>query len=316
MTVPSGVPRRVLVLGMAWALDEAFGEPPAAMHPVVWIGGLTRSLERLLPRGRPPVELAGGMALCAVVVSVAGAAAWVAARLIGVPPALVGMALEAAALKPTFAVRALLEAVESVGARLAAGDLDGARAGLRALVSRDEAALDGGLVAAAAIESLAENISDSVVAPWLFYLCGGLPAAYAYRAANTLDAMVGYRGSYEWLGKGSARIDDLLNLVPARVSAALIVMGAALSQLDGARALAVAWREHSCTASPNAGWPMAAMAGALRVRLEKLGHYRLGAGLRQPGAEDIAMAARVARGALAAGAAGIALGLIAGRVMR
>jgi adenosylcobinamide-phosphate synthase len=192
-------------------------------------------------------------------------------------------------LKPTFAVCELVQAAERVQTQLEAGDIDGARAALRDLVSRDATRLDAGLVASAAIESLAENANDAIVAPWLAFLVGGLPGAYAYRAVNTLDAMVGYHGRYEHLGKPAARCDDLFNLVPARLTAILIIAGVVR---DGTAQMA--WRtmlrDHTATASPNAGWPMAAMAGALQVRLEKIDHYVLGGTYHPPKAADIATA--------------------------
>jgi adenosylcobinamide-phosphate synthase len=189
-------------------------------------------------------------------------------------------------------VRELVQAAERVQVLIQTGDIDGARAALRDLVSRDATSLDAGLVSAAAIESLAENANDSIVAPWLAFMVAGLPGAYAYRAVNTLDAMVGYHGRYEYLGKPAARCDDLLNLVPARLTAVLLIASAAR---DGTAQ--TAWRttrrDHSATASPNAGWPMAAMAGALQVRLEKIDQYVLGGAYHPPNAADIVAARRL-----------------------
>ena len=171
-------------------------------------------------------------------------------------------------------------------------------------MSRDVSGLGAGDVAAATIESLAENLSDSVVAPWLSYALGGLPAAWAYRAANTLDALWGYRDErYRDLGEAAARADDLLNLIPARLTA-LAICASAARQGAGARALRQ-WRlDADRTESPNAGHPMAAMAGALGVRLGKRGSYTLGEGLREPSCEDVHRARRIASNAatLAAGA--------------
>ena len=113
--------------------------------------------------------------------------------------------------------------------------------------------------------------------------------------------MIGYRGSYEYLGKLAARLDDLLNLLPARLTAGLLVLGAATSGSDWRQGLATAWRDHGKTASPNAGWPMSALAGALGVQLEKAGHYRLGDGFRLPRTEDIWRAERIVGGALGIG---------------
>jgi adenosylcobinamide-phosphate synthase len=200
---------------------------------------------------------------------------------------------EAVLLKTMFSWRTLHQAGQRVHQPLAAGNLDEARAALRWLVSRDTAELDTPLLAAAAIESLAENASDSVVAPLLAYALAGLPGACAYRAVNTLDAMVGYRGRYEHLGKVPARLDDLLNLLPARLTGLLIVAAAALCGADARQAWQVMQRDHARTASPNAGYPMAAIAGALGLRLAKPGHYCLNASGRDPTAEDVRRALRL-----------------------
>jgi adenosylcobinamide-phosphate synthase len=175
-------------------------------------------------------------------------------------------------------VRQLIEATDGVASALRAGDLGTARfrAG-RDLVSRPTADLGGEEVASAAIESAAENLVDSIAAPVLAYAAAGLPAAWAYRAINTADAMWGYRDArYERFGKTAARVDDLVNFLPARFGAAALAAGAALVGEDGAGAARVARAQHDRTASPNAGWPMAAMAGALGVGLAKRGAYRLG----------------------------------------
>ena len=181
-------------------------------------------------------------------------------------------------LKTSFAVRALLSAAEKVRVPLQEGDLTAARAALGSLVSRNVTTLSPPLLAAAVIESVAENASDAVAAPILFYMLGGLPAVFAYRALNTLDSMWGYHGDrYEYLGKAAARADDLANLLPARLTGLALVAASFLTGHSAAGAWRTMWRDHRKTASPNAGWPMSAMAGALGVELEKVGHYRLGA---------------------------------------
>lgn len=302
---------RCLTLAAALAIDLVFGEPPRSLHPVVGLGRLATAVERRAPAARSPIpQLAYGGALVAVVGGVAAGAAALADLLLERLPCLPRILLRAVLLKPAFAVRDLLAAAQRVRDLLAAGDLSGARTALASLVSRDPTALDASLIAAAAIESLAENTSDSIVAPWLAFLAAGLPGAYAYRAANTLDAMVGYRGQYEYLGKPAARLDDLLNVVPARLTAGAIA--AAVLPTGGApAAAAIALRDHGATAGPNAGWPMAAMAGALRVRLEKVDHYVLGGEQRSPTANDLAAAGRlVARLVATAGGVLVATGLI------
>jgi adenosylcobinamide-phosphate synthase len=301
------VRRRAAALLGAAALDLLVGEPPAQAHPVVWLGRAISLAERTAPRGGHARQLtwgavlAGGLPLVAALVS--GVAGRVCRRC---GPA--GVLAEAAMLKPAFALGALVGAGGIVRRALDLGDLARAREELRSLVSRDTGSLDGGLVAAAAIESLAENLTDSVLAPWLAYVAFGLPGAYAYRAVNTLDSMIGYHGRYEYLGKAAARLDDLLNCLPARVGAVLLAAAAPAGLGSCTRALRTALRDAQRTASPNAGWTMAAMAGALGVRLEKVGAYALGDG-RIPDSVDIARAQRIVLGAAGLALMALALGL-------
>jgi adenosylcobinamide-phosphate synthase len=184
-------------------------------------------------------------------------------------------------LKATFALRALGAAAYVVRDALAGGSLDGGRHALRSLCSRDPSALEPPALVAATIESVAENTSDSFVAPLFYYALFGIPGAVFYRAVNTLDAMVGYRGRFEYLGKASARLDDLLNLIPARITAMLLLVGAAIVRQDAAHGFRILRRDAPRTESPNAGRPMAAMAGLLRVELVKEGCYRLGDATRE-----------------------------------
>jgi adenosylcobinamide-phosphate synthase len=272
-----GVTRGVTVLALAVAADTLFGEPPARFHPVVAMGRAIALAERRAPAS-PPLALAYG----ALIAGGGGIGCWVgtraalrALRHFAPPLALVAGAL---VLKSTFAVRALDDAATAVVLALRADDLGTARARLGALVSRDTTTLSRPLVAAAAVESVAENLSDSFVAPLFWYALLGGPGAVAYRFVNTADAMLGYRGRYEYLGKAAARLDDAANWLPARLSALLLVAAAWLRGADARGAWRVMWQHHGRTASPNAGWPMSAAAGALGIRLEKVGHYSLGDG--------------------------------------
>jgi adenosylcobinamide-phosphate synthase len=162
-------------------------------------------------------------------------------------------------------------------------------------------------VASAAIESVAENLADSVAAPFLYYVAFGLPGAVVYRVVNTADAMYGYHGDLEWLGKAAARSDDMLSWLPSRMSALALVGAATLLCGPGAgRRALTCWREDGpLTESPNAGRPMAAMAGSLGRRLEKPGHYVLGNGFADPGPADVRTAVELA------GIATTLIGLIA-----
>ena len=160
----------------------------------------------------------------------------------------------------------------------------------RDLVSRPTDTLDAGQVTSATIESVAENLTDAFLAPLLFFLVFGLPGAVAYRVINTADAMIGYRdGPLLYFGRVAARVDDVLNLVPARLAALLIVTAAAIVRADAGGALATMRYDHARTASPNAGWTMSAMAGALGVTLAKPDAYTLGSG-PSPAPTDVARA--------------------------
>jgi adenosylcobinamide-phosphate synthase len=239
--------------------------------------------------------------MAAVVPVGAAAAALALDRSLARLPAPVQTVLRGLALKPAFAVCALLEAGRRIEEALEAGDVDSSRAGLAALVSRTTTELDEPLIAAAAIESLAENLTDSVVAPILAFVVGGLPAAYAYRAINTLDSMIGYHGSYEWLGKAAARLDDAVNLIPARVATLLLLASTTFRGQSPSGGLRALRRDRGRTPSPNAGWTMATAAGAMGVRLEKRGEYVLNPDGRIPTAADVHAARRLVATATALG---------------
>jgi len=275
---------------LAGLLDAAFGEPPNAVHPVAWLGRLVALLERGAPGARPRAELAYGVGAVVVTTAVAAAIGVALAIALSHLPWWLALPVGAVALKMSFSLRGLVGAGRAVQRSLGA-DPAAAREGLKALVSRDRD-LTPTQVASAAVESLAENLSDSVVAPLLFYAVLGLPGAFAYRAVNTMDAMIGYHGRYEYLGKAAARLDDVLNLVPARLTGLLIVALACLRRRGGA-ALAGLRRERRLSSSPNKLWTIAPMAGALGVRLGKPGAYKVGKAERPLGAGTIGEAAVV-----------------------
>ncbi len=275
----------LVVLTGALALDVVVGEPPNTLHPVVWMGRFYGALRRRAP-ARPAPAFAYGCLMAAAGPLLFGGGALALGRALA-PLPLAQVVVEIYLLKSALALRMLGHAGAEVARALGDGDVDRARVGLRSLVSRDAALLDAPLIAAAAVESVAENASDSVVAPLLFFVVAGVPGALAYRACNTLDAMIGYHGATEWLGKAAARLDDAVNFVPARVTAALLVVASALGAGSATGALRVWWRDGARTESPNAGRPMAAMAGALGVQLEKVGCYRLGDAGAVVGADTI-----------------------------
>lgn len=299
----SFAPEAGIAVVTALGLDF-LGEPPAAWHPVVWYGRLIQYLEQAAPQkpisqffyGMFMLALAAPAALlpAAIIHLIARRARAGAMRQGNIAGGFIVYALlEGAALKPFFALRMLVGAGRRVRVHLEQENLAAARQSLQALVSRDRSQLTAELVGAAAIESLAENLSDSVVAPLFYYLLFGLPGAAAYRLFNTFDSMVGYHGQYEYFGKAAAQLDDILNFLPSRITALLIIASAPLFGGKRDSAWRIWRRDADKTASPNAGHPMAAAAGALGLQLEKVGHYTLGDNEKTITAYDIQRAERM-----------------------
>jgi adenosylcobinamide-phosphate synthase len=257
----------------AVATDLLLGEPPNAIHPTVWMGRGIGAARRANKRhaDRPTRSFVTGALTVGAGIAATAAVAALAERAIRALPASARPASTGVFLKPTLSIRALVAAGREVEHALRRDDLAEARRALGwHLVSRDTTELSASEVAGAAIESLAENLNDSFVAPLMWYRVGGLPAAYVYRFINTADAIVGYRTrELEWFGKAAARIDDIANLAPARATALCIALAASSARGSPWGSLRVALRDAANTPSPNAGWPMAAMAGALGVRLDK-----------------------------------------------
>jgi adenosylcobinamide-phosphate synthase len=236
-------------------------------HPVTYLGSAISALERRWNRTEVSEETrkVGGVATLALVAGGAGLAGAVATRTLG----RTGLGGAALALLATvgLAQRSLYDHVAAVRTALESDDLPAARQSVGRIVGRDVTELDSGAVTAAALESLAESFNDGVVAPAFWLAIGGLPGLFAYKAVNTADSMIGHREPrWRSFGWASARADDLMNLVPARLAGALIA-------LAGARGWRTMVRDARKHASPNAGWPEAAMAGALGVRLGAPTHY-------------------------------------------
>jgi len=279
----------LLVLLLALALDTAFGDPPNRYHPVAWIGGLIGLQVRLAPHGKKRQLIYGGL----MVLITAGAASALTYFLfvyLRVAQPIAFVILGGITLKLTLSLRGLRQAALLVKRQVLAASDAGVRQSLKSLVSRDTSTLAPSEMLGAAVASVAENSCDSFTAPLFYFLIFGLPGAVAYRVVNTYDAMVGYHGEYEHLGKAAARLDDLLNLIPARLTALTLVGAAWLCRLRVGDAWRAMRRDHRRTPSPNAGWTMSAVAGALDIKLEKRGVYTIG-GTRDasPGSVDLAL---------------------------
>lgn len=258
---------------MALLVELCVGYPDrlfrAIGHPVSWMGRLIALADRGLNReawGHAPRRLAGVAAL-AVLVTIAGASALTLQRLLG--EGVTGLVLAAVLGSSLLAQRSLGAHVEAVADALETGGVEAGRAAVSMIVGRDPARLDEAGVARAAIESLAENYSDGVVAPAFWMAVAGLPGAAVYKTVNTADSMIGHRTKrHQAFGWAAARLDDLINLPASRLTALLLVCGAwTLPGASPRRAMQAVRQDAGRHRSPNAGWPEAAMAGALGLAL-------------------------------------------------
>jgi adenosylcobinamide-phosphate synthase len=294
----------------ALLVEAAFGYPSwiyrAIGHPVTWIGALIGVLDNRLNTPSQPESrrrLLGAVALGVVLGATTGAA-FAVERALSFGPA--GFALLVLAASSLLAQRSLDDHVRAVAEALERGGLDAGRAAVSKIVGRDPAALDEAGVARAAIESLAENFSDGVVAPAFWMAVAGLPGAAIYKAANTADSMIGHRTPrHAAFGWAAARFDDAINLPASRIAALCLLLGALAVGDSPAGAARALWRDASSHRSPNAGWPESAMAGALGLSLAGPRVYGgvlvddafMGDGRRDLTAGDIRRALRLYRAA-------------------
>lgn len=326
----------VVAAALAYLFDHVLGDPPNRWHPVAWQGRFLAWVEgkglgardrgsgigdyRSAVGGRQ-VDLsrfAWGASALAVGMTLSAGAAWGVAQLTRRLPWPLRLLIEAGLLKLALASHGLDRAAAEVEAALRRDDLAEARRLLSwHLVSRDTSDLSAEEVAGAAVESVAENLTDAFVAPLCAYAVGGLPAVWAYRFCQTADSMWGYHDeAHEWLGKPAARLDDALNWLPARLAAGLLAVATWLA--EGRAAAANAWRTRRAqarnTASPNAGQTMATMAGALGVTLTKRGHYALAGGDAAITPDVLARGRRIVRVAAGLAVVGVTVAAVVKRL--
>lgn len=263
-----------LIIG-AFLLDLLLGDPQGFPHPVRWIGALISVLEARLNRdqsSQKKLYLGAGM-----VAIVLGIVYGVTKGLLIFAESLhpwVGTGVALLLAYTVLATRSLHQETDKVRRALDAGDLPRARKELSYLVSRDTEHLEEGEIVRGTLETIAENISDGVIAPLFYLFLGGVPLAMVYKAINTLDSMVGYKNDrYLYFGRAAAKLDDVANYIPARFSALMIALGALLIGQNGKRALETAIRDGRNHNSPNSGYPEAAAAGALGIRLGGNNYY-------------------------------------------
>lgn len=283
-------------------LEALIGYPAALLtrvgHPVTWIGAVIAGLEEHWNYGSARRRKVAGGALLLVIIVLAAGSGWLVFALLG--DVFWGLLLVVAGTTG-LAQRSLYDHVRAVEVPLAGGDLAAARAAVAMVVGRDTETMTASDIAVAAIETLAESFCDGVIAPAFWFLVSGLPGLFIAKAINTADSMIGHRDSrYEEFGWAAARADDTINLLPARFSGLLIAAVAGQGMVS--RALAVMWRDAPGHASPNGGWPEAAMAGALGRRLggpvtyagDRADRAWLGDG-PAPGAVDLGLALKLYR---------------------
>ncbi|ADB57372.1 adenosylcobinamide-phosphate synthase CbiB [Archaeoglobus profundus] len=265
----------MIELVLAIAFDLLFGEPPNRVHPVVWFGKITAKIDRAYKRRNPLTDFLAGIVCTTVVLFFALVLSFIP-RFLPFPFNLIA---EVYLLKSSFAIKSLYQHVKATICE----DVEEMRRAVSLIVSRDVSKLDRHHLISASIESLAENIVDSVISPIFYYMLFGLSGALIYRAINTLDAMIGYRNEkYEYFGKFSARLDDILNFIPARITVLLFL------PLKPKRV----WQY--CRLAKfkiNSDKPIACMSAVLSVWIEKEGVYRFEG--RNPRLEDVKKALKV-----------------------
>jgi len=261
---------------LAVILDILFGEPPAFIHPVVWMGKVINLFVGAAPSSHRKIY---GLIMVFFCVGITFLMAK-ALELLGT--GILAIIITAYFLKSSFSIRMLLVSAIGIKRDLEIENIEKVRRDLKTFVGRDTSYLNAHQSASAVIESLAESFVDGILSPIFYFLLFGLPGALAYRMINTLDSMVGYKKEpFTQLGYAAARIDDLVNFIPARLSLIFIFVASIFfgKPLDAIRTCIL---DHNMTASPNSGWSMAAVSGALNVKLEKIGYHVLGGNFSDP----------------------------------
>ncbi|MBS7655582.1 cobalamin biosynthesis protein [Candidatus Bathyarchaeota archaeon] len=284
----------LFILGLAFIIDFLFGEPPVLVHPTVWMGRIISFLKLKFKSLNSRKEKINGILI------------WLLCFLIFIPSICIILIIVkkvnymlyifvvALLLKPAFAVKSWSFHINPLIKALKEENIIEARKLVGKIVGRNTKELSKEQVTSAAIETIAEGIVDGVASPIFYFAIFGLPGAWAFRLANTFDSMIGYRNSEHInIGWFSAKIDTLLNFLPARLSAITMLLACLILKRDWKFANRILIRDKNLSLSVNSGWPMAAMAGILKVRLEKPKFYILGKELRPPTIEDIFLALKV-----------------------
>ena len=274
----------IVIVTFALLLDFLVGDPRTKYHPTAWMGKLIALLVPFTKSNSAKKELLGGILLVSIIVTVVSTLLIVfdigiSLLTIDVVSLIVSIAIGSILLKTTIAVRGMQKHALAVVDAVEKGDLDSARNHLSMIVKRDTKHLDKNHILSAVLESVSENTVDGVTGPLFYYAIFGLPGAFVYRAINTIDSMVGYKTAlFKNVGWFGAKCDTILNYVPSRLTALVMILGALILGYNWKESLYIMKRDSRKLESPNAGFPMAALAGALETKLEKMNYYTIGNG--------------------------------------
>ncbi len=274
----------IVVVAFALGIDFVFGDPKTRYHPTAWIGTLIAKLTPLAKNQNTYVEKLGGIFVVAITVGIvvtllsildAGISLlttdWVTIVVSGIVVVIL--------LKTTIAVRGMEKHAKAVLESLDQDNLDMARTNLSMIVKRNTKNLDKNHVISGVLESISENTVDGITGPMFYFALFGLPGAFAYRVINTADSMIGYKTEiFKNVGWFAATCDTILNYIPSRLTGLVMIISAVILQNNWKESYKIMIRDGKKTESPNAGYPMAALAGALETKFEKINHYKLGNG--------------------------------------
>ena len=274
----------IAIIGFAILLDLKFGDPKNRYHPTAWIGTFIAKLTTITKNQNSTFEKIGGMIMIIIISSVvilllSGLNFGISLISVDYISLILSVVIGALLLKTTIAIRGMEKHAISVLDSLESNDLDLARNYLSMIVKRNTTKLDKNHVLSGVLESISENTVDGITGPMFYYAFFGLFGAFVYRIINTADSMVGYKNDiFKNLGWFTAKCDTILNYIPSRLTGLIMVISAAILQNNWKNSYKVMIRDGKKTESPNAGYPMAALAGALETKFEKINHYKLGDG--------------------------------------
>ena len=274
----------IIIVGFALLLDFLIGDPKTKYHPTAWIGKLIAVLVPFSRNNSPKKELFGGILIVFIVVAIVSTLLvaldfGISLLTIDIVSLVVSIAVSSILLKTTIAIRGMQKHALAVVDALEKDDLDSARNHLSMIVKRNTKHLDKNHISSAVLESVSENTVDGITGPLFYYAIFGLPGAFVYRAINTIDSMVGYKTSlFRNIGWFGAKCDTILNYIPSRLTGLVMILSALILGYNWKESFYIMRRDGKKLESPNAGFPIAALAGALGTKLEKINYYAVGDG--------------------------------------